>query len=118
MRIKNGPSLSYPLSPSVSVSSYEIMQYLPSCITLMEYSAWMNNCVGHLNHRYFYTFMAWMCIGVIFLIIFGVEILYAELFLISSQEEDYEEMELEGHPVRINNSGAIIPVVCIPLTSQ
>lgn len=56
--------------------------------------------------------MAWMCIGVIFIIIFGVEILYAEIFLKTFQEEDYEEMELEGHPVRINNSGAIIPVVC------
>jgi hypothetical protein len=57
--------------------------------------------------------MAWMCIGIIFLIIFGVEILYAEIFLSSPNDDDYEDVELEGHPVRINNSGAIIPVVSV-----
>lgn len=59
--------------------------------------------------------MAWMCIGIIFIIIFGLEILYAEVFVHSFQGEDYEEVELEGHPVRVNTSGAIIPVVCFLL---
>lgn len=76
--------------------------------------AWLNNCVGHWNHRYFYTYMAWMCIGVIFVIIFGVEILYAEFF---SNSLDEDEVELEGHPVHINTSGAIIPVVSIKYQS-
>ena len=67
--------------------------------------------MGHLNHRYFYTYMAWMCVGIIFVIIFGLEILYAEVFVHSFQGEDYEDVELEGRPVRLNISGAIIPVV-------
>lgn len=81
------------------------------CVLKMDHHCpWLNNCVGHLNHRYFYTYMAWMCVGVIFVIIFGLEILYAEVFVHSFQGEDYEDVELEGHPVRLNTSGAIIPV--------
>lgn len=78
------------------------------CILKMDHHCpWLNNCVGHLNHRYFFMYMAWMCIGIVFVIIFGIEILYAEIF---SSLADEDEIELEGHPVRLNTSGAIIPI--------
>ncbi|XP_026273524.1 palmitoyltransferase ZDHHC16 [Frankliniella occidentalis] len=81
------------------------------CVLKMDHHCpWLNNCVGHLNHRYFYTYMAWMCIGVIFVIIFGLEILYKEIISGYFYDEELEELELEGHPVRINTSGAIIPI--------
>ncbi|KAJ1526317.1 hypothetical protein ONE63_009467 [Megalurothrips usitatus] len=81
------------------------------CVLKMDHHCpWLNNCVGHLNHRYFYMYMVWMCVGVIFVMIFGVEILYTELILNSPEDEDYDETELQGHPVRIHASGAIIPV--------
>lgn len=47
--------------------------------------------------------MVFTVTGVIFLIIFGIPIAYEDFFL-------SPEPELEGHPVRINNS-EIIPQV-------
>lgn len=47
--------------------------------------------------------MIFTVIGVLFVMLFGVEIAYQEFF-------PAQEPELDGHPVRINNS-EIIPVV-------
>lgn len=49
--------------------------------------------------------MAFTVIGVLFVVSFGLEIAYEEFF----PEQD---PELDGHPVRINNT-VIIPVVNI-----
>lgn len=46
--------------------------------------------------------MAFTVIGVLFIMVFGLEIAYEEFFP--------DDPELDGHPVRINNS-VIIPVV-------
>lgn len=67
--------------------------------------AWLNNCVGHYNHRHFFQYMAFTVVGILFIMLFGVEIAYQEFF-------PAQEPELDGHPVRINNS-EIIPVVSI-----
>nr|CAD7568260.1 unnamed protein product [Timema californicum] len=72
-------------------------------------TAWLNNCIGHYNHRYFFLYMVYMVLGVFFLIVFGFELAYTEVWLNSDQEE-----ELEGHSVRFNNS-VLIRVVSIPL---
>lgn len=50
--------------------------------------------------------MVYMCLGVFFLIVFGFELAYTEVWL-----EDEDEDNIEGHPVRFNNS-ILIPVVC------
>lgn len=68
-------------------------------------TAWLNNCVGHHNHRYFFQYMVFTVLGILFIMLFGVEIAYQEFF-------PAQEPELDGHPVRINNS-EIIPVVII-----
>lgn len=47
--------------------------------------------------------MAFTVLGVLFVMLFGVEIAYQEFF-------PAQDPELDGHPVRINNS-EIIPVV-------
>lgn len=47
--------------------------------------------------------MAFTVAGVLFIIIFGVQLAYEEFFL-------SPDPEIEGHPVRFNNS-EIIPVV-------
>lgn len=49
-----------------------------------------------------------MVVGVLFVIIFGFDIGYAALW---SAAEDLDEPELIGHPVKLNKSGALIPVV-------
>ncbi|XP_074095713.1 palmitoyltransferase ZDHHC16 [Cotesia typhae] len=73
------------------------------CILKMDHHCpWLNNCVGHYNHRHFFQYMAFTVMGVVFLMLFGVEIAYQEYF--PTQDPD-----LHGHPVRINNS-EIIPV--------
>ncbi|XP_063980173.1 palmitoyltransferase ZDHHC16 isoform X1 [Diachasmimorpha longicaudata] len=63
---------------------------------------WLNNCVGHNNHRHFFLYMAFTVTGITFLMLFGVEIAYKDFFL-------DQDVELDGHPVRINNS-EIIPM--------
>ncbi|XP_044010515.1 palmitoyltransferase ZDHHC16A isoform X2 [Aphidius gifuensis] len=74
------------------------------CVLKMDHHCpWLNNCVGHYNHRHFFLYMIFTAIGIIFIMIFGVEIAYQEIF------PDYEQ-ELDGHPVKINNNFEIIPV--------
>lgn len=73
------------------------------CILKMDHHCpWLNNCVGHYNHRHFFQYMAFTVVGILFIMLFGVEIAYQEFF-------PAQEPELDGHPVRINNS-EIIPV--------
>lgn len=49
--------------------------------------------------------MVFTVLGILFIMLFGVEIAYQEFF-------PAQEPELDGHPVRINNS-EIIPMVII-----
>ncbi|KAL2730950.1 palmitoyltransferase ZDHHC16 isoform X1 [Vespula squamosa] len=73
------------------------------CVLKMDHHCpWLNNCVGHYNHRHFFQYMAFTVVGILFIMIFGIEIAYQEFF-------PAQEAELDGHPVRINNS-EIIPV--------
>ncbi|XP_012261316.2 palmitoyltransferase ZDHHC16B isoform X2 [Athalia rosae] len=76
------------------------------CVLKMDHHCpWLNNCVGHYNHRYFFQYMVFTVVGILFIMIFGVEIAYQEFF----PEHD---PDLEGHPVRVNNS------VIIPMTEN
>lgn len=80
-------------------------------------AAWLNNCVGFANHRYFFTYMLYTAIGSLFLIIFGVEIAYHIVWL--GPEDGWVEVEpLHGHPVKYNLTGHIIPVVCCSHTQR
>lgn len=51
-----------------------------------------------------------MVVGVLFIICCGFDIAYTAIFLTSV---DSDEPELEGHPVKFNQTGALIPVVRI-----
>ncbi|XP_012287712.1 palmitoyltransferase ZDHHC16A [Orussus abietinus] len=73
------------------------------CVLKMDHHCpWLNNCVGHNNHRYFFQYMVFTVVGILFILIFGIEIAYQEYFVGPDPEPD-------GHPVRINDS-IIIPV--------
>lgn len=50
-----------------------------------------------------------MVVGVLFVIVFGFDIGYSALW---TAADDLNEPELEGHPVKFNKTGALIPVVC------
>uniref|UniRef100_A0AAG5D277 Palmitoyltransferase n=1 Tax=Anopheles atroparvus TaxID=41427 RepID=A0AAG5D277_ANOAO len=79
------------------------------CVLKMDHHCpWLNNCVGYNNHRYFFLYMLYTTIGTLFIISFGFELGYGVLFL---DEGGWKEVEpLQGHPVRFNLSGHIIPV--------
>ncbi|XP_068618220.1 palmitoyltransferase ZDHHC16B isoform X2 [Battus philenor] len=85
------------------------------CILAMDHHCpWLNNCVGYFNARYFYLYMVYMVAGVSFLIIFGVEIGYQVLWVVDTSDvTPNDDPELIGHPVRINQTGALIPVEVI-----
>ncbi|CAH1103090.1 unnamed protein product [Psylliodes chrysocephalus] len=81
------------------------------CILKMDHHCpWLNNCVGYRNHRYFFLYMVYMVVGVLFIICCGFDIAYTAIFLTSV---DSDEPELEGHPVKFNQTGALIPVTDI-----
>lgn len=54
--------------------------------------------------------MVFTVLGILFIMLFGVEIAYQEFF-------PAQEPELDGHPVRINNS-EIIPMVIMILFTK
>jgi len=39
---------------------------------------WMNNCIGHFNHRYFFLTLVYIVLGCFFIMIFGVDIGYRQ----------------------------------------
>lgn len=59
--------------------------------------AWLNNCVGHWNHHHFFLYMVYTTVGVAFLMIFGLDLFLERVW--------WAEEELEGHPVRVKDSG-------------
>lgn len=68
--------------------------------------AWLNNCVGYANHRYFFMYMLFTVVGSLFIILFGLGIAYELLWL------DIEEPEeLQGHPIMYNLTVHFVPVV-------
>ncbi|XP_050497182.1 palmitoyltransferase ZDHHC16B [Diabrotica virgifera virgifera] len=78
------------------------------CILKMDHHCpWINNCVGFKNHRYFFLYMVFLIVGVLFVISCGFDIAYTTIMLTPS---DMDDPELEGHPVKFNKTGALIPV--------
>ncbi|XP_050421560.1 palmitoyltransferase ZDHHC16 isoform X2 [Adelges cooleyi] len=78
------------------------------CILKMDHHCpWLNNCVGFYNHRYFFLYMVYMTLGSLFLITFGADLVFTEVF--------YKEEHPVGHPVKINTS---LPTDEWILTSQ
>lgn len=71
----------------------------------------INNCVGYYNHRYFFSYMAYTVIGVIFVVIFGIQIGYEVLVLGDGGGWVEGEVEgLVGNPIKINSTGHLISV--------
>ncbi|KAG1680083.1 Palmitoyltransferase ZDHHC16 [Nymphon striatum] len=63
--------------------------FCDQCVLKMDHHCpWLNNCVGHFNHRYFFLFCCYTAIGTLFIIIFGVEILFLEFW--ADTDYDYE----------------------------
>ncbi|XP_057655860.1 palmitoyltransferase ZDHHC16B isoform X1 [Diorhabda carinulata] len=82
------------------------------CILKMDHHCpWINNCVGYGNHRYFFLYMVYMVLGVLFVIVCGFDLAYTDIWLTPS---DIDDPELEGHSVKFNQTGALIPVTDVP----
>jgi palmitoyltransferase len=93
-------------------STFQIGQTESNIGFLFFFTAWLNNCVGYKNHRYFFLYMVYTSVGCLFIIIFGIEIGLNAMFW--GDGEGWNEVEkLEGSPVRFNLSGHIIPVVSL-----
>ena len=41
---------------------------------------WINGCIGHFNHRYFFLYMVYTVLGCLFIMVFGFEIIFYEIF--------------------------------------
>lgn len=77
---------------------------------ILKFTAWLNNCVGYANHRYFFMYMLYTVIGSIFLIIFGLELAYNILWI--GEGDGWIESEpLVGHPITYNLTGHIVAIV-------
>ena len=64
---------------------------------------WLNGCVGHFNHRYFYLYMIYTVLGCVFLMAFGFEILFFEVFPPSATTTAVSS-EMPLPPVKDSNS--------------
>uniref|UniRef100_A0A8D8UZP9 Palmitoyltransferase n=1 Tax=Cacopsylla melanoneura TaxID=428564 RepID=A0A8D8UZP9_9HEMI len=81
------------------------------CILKMDHHCpWLNNCVGHWNHRYFFLYMVYTVLGCAFLIIFGLEVAYKEVYLGYDPYDYYDSLDdgseevMIGFPVHIDHS--------------
>lgn len=85
------------------------------CILGMDHHCpWLNNCVGYFNARYFYLYMVYMVAGVAFLMLAGVEVGYNVLWMNDTGGIiPNNDPELIGHPVRLNQTGALVPIKVI-----
>ncbi|XP_063704599.1 palmitoyltransferase ZDHHC16 [Culicoides brevitarsis] len=82
-----------------------------ACILKFDHHCpWLSNCVGFHNHRYFFLYMAWTCIGIIYMCIFGVGLAYDILWKYAGEEAWTPDEDPVGHPVRFNLSGHVIAV--------
>lgn len=66
--------------------------------------------MGYANHRYFFLYMVYTTIGCLFLVIFGFDIGINVLFY-SDGDGWFETEPLQGHPIRYNLTGHLVPVV-------
>ena len=62
------------------------------CLKMDHHCPWLNGCVGHFNHRFFFLYMIYTVLGCLFLMILGFEILWYEVFPYNNQDE---ELQLE-----------------------
>ncbi|XP_053204495.1 palmitoyltransferase ZDHHC16-like [Panonychus citri] len=59
------------------------------CILKMDHHCpWLNNCIGHFNHRFFFSFCFFTWLGTIFVMIFGSFIAYEHFFLTTDDHLD------------------------------
>ncbi|XP_059477659.1 palmitoyltransferase ZDHHC16 isoform X2 [Neocloeon triangulifer] len=82
------------------------------CVLKMDHHCpWLNNCVGHFNHRYFFMYMVYVVTGCLYIILFGFNLGWAEVFgdgaYLQNVQEVKADEELIGHPVRFNHSKLI-----------
>uniref|UniRef100_A0A1B6DJI2 Palmitoyltransferase n=1 Tax=Clastoptera arizonana TaxID=38151 RepID=A0A1B6DJI2_9HEMI len=71
------------------------------CVLKMDHHCpWLNNCVGFNNHRYFFMYIIFITLSTLFIIIFGFNLVYQEVWL--GTNKDYET--LIGHPIHFNIS--------------
>jgi len=54
---------------------------------------WLNNCIGHYNHRYFFMFCVYTWFGTIFVMIFGYQIAYDHYW----PQEDIDDINSSGY---------------------
>ncbi|XP_048005288.1 palmitoyltransferase ZDHHC16 [Leguminivora glycinivorella] len=85
------------------------------CVLAMDHHCpWLNNCVGYYNARYFYLYMAYMVAGVTFVIFAGIDIGYQVIWVNDTGGIiPHNDPDLVGHPVRMNQSGVLVPVKVI-----
>jgi len=57
------------------------------CVLKMDHHCpWLNNCVGHANHKHFFLYMAFTLSGCLFVMVFGLVIAWDELLGLESDE--------------------------------
>lgn len=60
------------------------------CILKMDHHCpWLNNCVGHFNHRYFFLYMVYTILGCLFIMVFGFQILWEEIYREREEDEPF-----------------------------
>lgn len=77
--------------------------------------AWLNNCVGHFNHRYFFSYCLFMTLGCVYCSISG-----RNLFLDAYNTLEVRFSETECNPVQhhlllLEAASGVCSILCFPI---
>lgn len=80
-------------------------------IHLNPFLAWLNNCIGHFNHRYFFMFCIFAWLGTLLVIVFGIPVALNHYLNVDVFSEHFQLSKLFALNTYLNASTNLDPSI-------
>ncbi|TRZ03634.1 hypothetical protein DNTS_008600 [Danionella cerebrum] len=96
-----------PGNPPKMKSDVPFVSVCKKCVIPKPARTWLNNCVGHFNHRYFFSFCLYLTLGCLYCSVSG-RYLFLDAY---SAIDHFRHMEAEKQGVPVTSIGLLIGIV-------